>query len=117
MNIINRICIGRIMESDEGITVSVRYRPGNFLAGPPVKVTVDGGHSFSLSTEGVKQITLAPGMHDFRMRCRFKRKNCTVNIESPTRITIGFCEECGDIRAKIRSVESTDKLDYERKGY
>ena len=117
MNIINRIYIGSIMESDEGITVSVRYRPGNLLDGHPVKVTVDGGHSFSLSTEGVKQITLAPGMHDFRMRCRFKRKNCTVNIESPTKITIGFCEECGDIRAKIRAVESTDKLDYERKGY
>ena len=105
------------MESNEGITVSVRYRPGNLLGGPPVKVTVDGSQSFSLSTEGVKQITLAPGMHDFRMRCRFKKKNCTVNIESPTKITIGFCKKCGDIKAKIRSVESTDKLDYERKGY
>ena len=117
MNIINRICIGRIMESDEGITVSVRYRPGNLLARPPVKVTVDGSQSFSLSTEGVKQITLTPGMHDFRMRCKFKKKNCSINIESPTKITIGFCEECGDIRAKIRQVSTADELDYERAGY
>jgi hypothetical protein len=116
MNIINRIYIGRIMES-EGITVSVRYRPGNLLGGHPVKVTVDGGRSFSLSTEGVKQITLAPGMHDFRMRCRFKKKDCSINIESPTKITIGFCKECGDIRAKIRQVNSADELDYERIGY
>ena len=105
------------MESNECITVSVRYRPGNLLVRPPVKVTIDGSQSFSLSTEGVKQIDLTPGMHDFRMRCRFKKKDCTVNIESPTKITIGFCEECGDIRAKIRTVESADKLDYERKGY
>ena len=117
MNIINRIYIGSIMESDEGITVSVRYRPGNLISGHPVKVTVDGGQSFSLSTEGVKQITLTPGMHDFRMRCRFKRKDCSINIESPTKITIGFCKECGDIRAKIRQVDSADELDYERIGY
>lgn len=116
MNIINRISIGPVMES-EGITVSVRYRPGNLLAGPPVKVTVDGGQSFSLSTEGVKQITLTPGMHDFSMRCRFKKKACSINIETPTKITIGFCEECGDIKAKIRQVSSAKELDYERIGY
>ena len=105
------------MEScSESVNISVRYRPGNLLTRPPVKVTVDG-QSFSLSTEGVKQITLAPGMHDFRMRCRFKKKDCSINIESPTKITIGFCKECGDIRAKIRQVDSADELDYERIGY
>ncbi len=117
MNIINRIYIADIMESDEGITVSVRYRPGNLSDGTRVKVSVDGGKPFSLSTEGVRRIPLAPGMHDFRMRCRFKKKDCSINIESPTKITIGFCKECGDIRAKIRQVNSADELDYERIGY
>jgi len=105
------------MESDEGITVSVRYRPGNLSGGSKVKVSVDGGKPFSLSTEGVRRIPLAPGMHDFRMRCGFKKKDCTINIESPTRITIGFCKESGDISAKTLAVESVDKLDYERAGY
>ncbi len=117
MNIINRIYIADIMESDEGITVSVRYRPGNLSGGSKVKVSVDGGKPFSLSTEGVRRIPLAPGMHDFRMRCGLKKKDCTINIESPTKITIGFCRECGDISAKTLAVESVDKLDYERIGY
>ncbi len=56
-------------------------------------------------------------MHDFRMRCGLKKKDCTINIESPTKITIGFCRECGDISAKTLAVESVDKLDYERIGY
>ena len=105
------------MESDEGITVSVRYRPGNLSGESKVKVSVDGGKPFSLSTEGVRRIPLTPGMHDFRMRCGLKKKHCTINIESPTKITIGFCRECGDISAKTLAVEFVDKLDYERAGY
>ena len=117
MNIINRIYIADTMESDEGITVSIRYRPGNLSDGTRVKVSVDGGKPFTLSTEGVRRIPLAPGMHDFRMRCGFRKKDCRIDIKSPTKITIGFCKKCGDISAKTLAVESVDKLDYERAGY
>ena len=106
------------MEScNDSVKVSVRYRPGNLLTRPPVKVTVDGGDTFSLSNEGVKRISLAPGMHDFRMRCRFRRKDLKVLVESPTKITIGFCRDCGDLRTRTVTVSSEDELDYERMGY
>ena len=73
------------MEScSDSVKVSVRYRPGNLLTRPPVKVTVDGGDTFSLSNEGVKRISLTPGMHDFRMRCRFRRKDLKPHPQWPS---------------------------------
>ncbi len=106
------------MEScSDSVTVSVRYRPGNLLTRPPVKVTVDGGDSFSLSTEGVRRLSLTPGTHDFTMRCRFRKKHFTVDIKNPTRITIGFCRTCGGLETKAKAVSTVDELDYERIGY
>ena len=106
------------MESySDSVTVSVRYRPGNLLTRPPVRVTVDGGDSFSLSTEGVRRLDLTPGKHDFMMKCRFRKKHFTVDIENPTRITIGFCDKCGNLQTKARTVSTVDELDYERMGY
>ena len=106
------------MESGSGsVTVSIRYRPGNLDARPPVKVAIDGKEAFTLSNEGVKRITLTPGMHDFKMRCRFKRKHFNVELESPTKITIGFCRDCGKIKARADPVSSERDLDFEREGY
>ena len=101
----------------DSVTVSVRYRPGNLETRPPIKVVVDGKDSFSLSKEGVKRITLAPGMHDFRLRCRFEKEEVSLDVKDPTRITIGFCGDCGRIRAKAVTVGSEKELDYERIGY
>ena len=106
------------MESGDGnVTVSVRYRPGNLVERPPVKVAVDGGEPFSLDIEGVKRIELSPGMHDFKMRCRLKKQRFTVNIESPTKITIGFCRDCGKMKARADRVSSIEELDFERNSY
>lgn len=106
------------MESySDGITVSVRYRTGNLEERAPVKVKIDGSDTFSLSSEGVRRIRLSPGMHDFNMRCGLRRRHFKVSVENPTRITIGFCRDCGDISARAVSVNSIDELDYERMGY
>ena len=102
---------------DSNITVSVRYRPGNLVSRPPVKVSVDGEKPFLLDNEGVKRITLSPGMHDFRIRCRFRKEHITLDVETPTRITLRFCDECGRISARSSAVSSVDELDYERIGY
>ena len=100
----------------ECVTVSVRYRPGNILKEPTVKVAVDG-ESFSLTKEGVKRLVLAPGAHDIRTRCRFRRTRMSLDIRDPTRITIEYCEKCGRIRTKVSTVESNEELDFERAGY
>ena len=103
------------MESGSGnVTVSVRYRPGNLQSRPPVKVVVDGGYSFSLSNEGVRRLSLEPGTHDFMMRCRFRSRRLSVDVESPTRITIRYNDV---LTAKAVPVDSDDELDYERAGY
>jgi len=102
--------------SSESVTVSVRYRPGNLLTRPPVKVVIDDKESFSLSNEGVKRIMLTPGTHNLKLKCRLKKENISFDIENPARITIGFCE-CGKIKTKISTVDSVDELDYERIGY
>ena len=101
----------------DDVKVSVRYRPGNLETRPPVKVSVDNGNSFSLSNEGVKKLTLSPGMHDISLRCRFRKKKLKVLIDSPTKITIGFCRDCGDIKAVADTVGSEEELDFERAGY
>ena len=103
--------------NSECVTVSVRYRPGNLLTVPPVKVVVDDGDPFTLSNEGVKRLSLTPGMHDIRMRCRFRRKRISVMIDSPTKVTIGFCRDCGKLKARADAVDSVEKLDFERDGY
>ena len=106
------------MDSEDGnVTVSVRYRPGNLIDRPPIRVEVDGGRTFSLDNEGVKRLSLSPGKHDFRFRCRLRRKKFTVDVESPTRITVDFCKSCGKLTAKASAVSSVDELDYERIGY
>ena len=118
MNIIKRIYIGYIMGScSDSVNVSIRYRPGNLQAKPPVKVVVDDGVPFTLSNEGVKIVSLTPGMHDIRMRCRFRRKRMSVMIDSPTKVTIGFCRDCGKLKARADTVDSEEKLDFERQGY
>ena len=118
MNIINRIYLGYIMGScSDSVDVSIRYRPGNLQAKPPLKVVVDDGVPFTLSNEGVKIVSLTPGEHDIRMRCRFRRKRISVMIESPTKVTIGFCRDCGKLKARADTVDSTDELDFEREGY
>ena len=106
------------MEScSESVNISVRYRPGNLLTVPPVKVAVDDGAPFTLSNEGVKRLSLTPGMHDIRMRCRFRRKKISVMIDSPTKVTIGFCRDSGKLKARADIVDSVEKLDFERDGY
>ena len=106
------------MESEDGnVTVSIRYRPGNLSVRPAVKVSVDDGEPFSLSNEGVKRVDLEPGVHDFKMRCRLRKKRFSVNVDSPTKITIGFCRDCGKIKARADAVSSIDDLDFERVGY
>ena len=118
MNIINRIYIGYIMGScSDSVDISISYRPGNLQAKPPVKVIVDDGVPFTLSNEGVKILSLTPGMHDIRMRCRFRRKKISVLIDSPTKVTIGFCRDCGKLKARTDTVKSVEDLDFERKGY
>ena len=102
--------------NSDSVTVSVRYRPGNLLTRPPVKVVIDDRESFSLSNEGVKRIMLAPGTHDLKLKCRLKKERIIFDIENPARITIGFCE-CGKMKTKISTVDSVDELDYERLGY
>ena len=104
------------MES-ESISVSIRYRPGNLQVRPPVRIAVDDSELFTLSNEGVKKVNLTPGMHDIRMRCRFRRRKMSLNIESPTKITIGFCRDCGKIKARADPVSSERDLDFEREGY
>ena len=101
----------------DSVNVSIRYRPGNLQAKPPVKVVVDDGVPFVLSNEGVKRLSLTPGMHDIRVRCRFRRKNLSVMIESPTKVTIGFCRDCGKLKARADTVDSVNDLDFERMGY
>ena len=106
------------MEScSENVDISVRYRPGNLLTVPPVKVVVDDGDPFTLSNEGVKRLSLSPGMHDIRVRCRFRKKRISVMIDSPTKVTIGFCRDCGKLKARTDAVDSVEDLDFERCGY
>ena len=106
------------MDSEDGnVTVSVRYRPGNLVDRPPVRVEVDGIEQFCLDNEGVKRLSLSPGKHDFRIRCRLRKKRFTVDVESPTRITVDFCRDCGKLTARASAVSSVDELDYERIGY
>ena len=106
------------MEScSDSVNISVRYRPGNLLTVPPVKVVVDDGDPFTLSNEGVKRLSLAPGMHDIKMRCRFRRKRISVLIDSPTKVTIGFCRDSGKLKARADTVDSVEKLDFESEGF
>jgi len=102
--------------NSECVKVSVRYRPGNLLARPPIKVVVDDKESFFLSNEGVKRIMLSPGTHDLKLKCRLKKEKISFDIENPARITIDYCD-CGRIKTRISTVDSEDELDYERAGY
>ena len=38
-------------------------------------------------------------------------------IDSPTKVTIGFCRDCGKLKARADAVDSVEKLDFEREGY
>lgn len=107
------------MDSDESdtITISVRYKLGNYLTKPPMRIAIDGGMPHSLSEEGVKRFCLTPGIHDLSMRCMFRRKNIRVNITSPTRITVSFSDNRKGIKAVTRTVSSERELDIERRGY
>ena len=106
------------MESGSGnVTISIRYRPGNLLIKPPIKISVDGKDKFSLSNEGVKRLSLEPGMHDFKMRCGLKSRTFNIDVESMTKITIGFCRNCGKIKARADTVNSLEELDFDRNGY
>ena len=106
------------MDSGDGnVTVSIRYRPGNLVSRPPVKVKIDDGMPFSLDNEGVRRLNLSPGRHDLSIRCRFRKEHVSLDVESPTRITVGFCNDCGRIRTRASAVSSVDELDYERIGY
>lgn len=102
--------------NSECVTVSVRYRPGNVLKEPRVKIAVDG-ESFSLTKEGVKRLVLTPGLHEFSTRCRLRRTRESLDIRDPTRITIEYCERWGRVRTRISAVGSDEELDYERAGY